>query len=333
MNENAKNRLNAVSIGINAYKSLFNTEEPAYIEGVFNNSLYIKLSSNNLLRVIKNKEYMSENSILVDKTDPDFSFKSSGITEGMKVTLNNNSLSAGDKILISDFNDLEKWTSPEQPDFSSVVGLETMMLNLRILRDTIYTSPSREGLIPLLENVELMGSIDLFLKSPEKGFIEKARQGIEQIMWGIYSYDLKAIENSSKSIIGLGPGLTPSCDDFLAGLILSLKIGNEILRGNGHDGEKYFSEISDVIYNNALDKTTVFSLNMIREACDGICPTAESDLIYSLLTKEPDAVAGSSKILIKMGETSGADTAIGIFYGIRFLTSRLENLEVIDAVT
>ena len=163
--------------------------------------------------------------------------------------------------------------------------------------------------------------------------MKKARQGIEQIMWGIYSFDLKAVENSSKSIIGLGPGLTPSCDDFLAGLILSLKVGNEILRGNGHDGEKYFSDIADVIYNNALDKTTVFSLNMLREACEGICPVAETDLIYSLLTKDPETVSASSKILIKMGETSGADVAIGIFYGIRFLTSRLENLEVINAAT
>ena len=174
---NAKNTLNAVSIGINASKFLSNTESPGSIEGVFNNSFYIKISGNHLIRVIKNKEYMSENSILIEEPDQNFSFKSVDITEGMEVTLNNNRLTAGDKGLISDFNDLEKWTSPEQPEFSSVVQLETMMLNLRILRDTIYTSPSREGLVPLLENVELMGSIDLFLKSPEEGFVEKSTSG------------------------------------------------------------------------------------------------------------------------------------------------------------
>ena len=330
VNENVNNILNAVLIGNQAYETLNLIKRPATVEGVFKNSFYIKISNNHLIRVMKNREYISENSILIENHDPEFSFKTIGICDGMEVAQNNKFL-IGDKYEINDFDDIKRWAAPERPEFSSVVELETIMLNLRILRDTIYTSPSREGLVPLLENVELMGSIDLFLKSPEKGFVEKARPGIEQTMWGIYSYDIKAVEQCSKSIIGLGPGLTPSCDDFLAGLILSLKIGNEILRGNGHDGEKYFNEIAQTIYKNAIDKTTIFSLNMLREACDGIGPVAAIDLIYSLLTKDPDEVSDNTKVLIKMGETSGADTAIGIFYGIRFLVSRLENLEVIDA--
>jgi hypothetical protein len=253
------------------------------------------------------------------------------MTKGMEVEIQDNNLLINNKNLLNDIDNISRWDAPQVPDFSSVLDLETIMLNLRIMRDTIYTSPSREGLVPLLENVELMGSIDLFLKSTEEGFVEKARQGIEQTMWGLFSYDIDAIDNSTKSIIGLGPGLTPSCDDFLAGLILGLKIGNEILKGNGHNDEKYFNKVASTIYKNASDKTTIFSLNMIREACDGICPLAELNLIYSLLTKDPNEVSNHAKVLIKMGETSGADVSIGIYYGIRFLVSRLENLEVIDA--
>jgi len=333
VNENANNSLNAVSIGINAYETLLETKCIATIDSVFDNSFYIKTENDNLLRILKYGEYISVNSIVIEEPDPEFSFKSIGIQEGMNVTIHENNILIGDKFTIKSIEEISKWTAPDVPEFSTVLELETIMLNLRILRDTIYTSPSREGLVPLLENVELMGSIDLFLKSSEEGFVVKARQGIEQTMWGLYSYDLKAVENSSKSIIGLGPGLTPSCDDFFAGLILSLKIGNEMLKGNGHNEEKYFNEAAETIYKNAIDKTTVFSLNMIREACEGICPLAELELIYSILTKTPEEVANHSKILLKMGETSGADVAIGIFYGIRFLTSRLENLEVIDAST
>lgn len=331
VNENPTTTLTAVSIGINAYETLSNIQSPGSIEGAFDNSLYINVGEDKLLRVIGNSEYISENSILIDADDPSFSFKSIGISKGMKVVLNKNNLFIDNNIVFSNIENISKWTAPQLPDFSSVKELETVMLNLRILRDTIYTCPSKEGLVPLLENVELMGSIDLFLKPQKEGFVEKARSGIERTMWGLFSYDINAIGNSTKSIIGLGPGLTPSCDDFLAGLILGLKIGNEILKGNGHNDEEYFNNVADTIYKNASDKTTIFSLNMIREACEGVCPLAELDLIYSLLTKDPDEVSKHAKVLIKMGETSGADVAIGIYYAIRFLVSRLENLEVINA--
>ena len=69
---------------------------------------------------------------------------------------------------------------------------------------------------------------------------------------------------------------------------------------------------------------------MLKDASEGVCPLTARDLIYSLLTKDSDNVAESAKKLIKMGETSGADIAIGIFYGIRFLVSQFENLEVLD---
>ena len=69
---------------------------------------------------------------------------------------------------------------------------------------------------------------------------------------------------------------------------------------------------------------------MLREATKGICPHSVVKLINTLLTGGPDQVANDSKTLVKMGDTSGADTAIGMYYGLRFLISKLENLEVLD---
>jgi len=330
VNENAKNSLNAISIGLNAYETLVNLKSPASIEGAFDNSFYIKVGENELLRVIKYNEYVSASSIVINVEDQDFSFKSIGIAKGMEVVLKENDLLIGNKVAIKHIDNIKKWNAPEVPDYSLVSALEIVRLNLRILRDVIYTCPSREGLVPLLENVELLGSIELFLKPQKESFVERARPGIERTMWGLFSYDTNTVINSTKTLIGLGPGLTPSCDDFLAGLILSLKIGHKVLKKNGQEDESFFIEVSKNIYENAQGKTTVFSLNMLREACEGVCPLAVINLIYSLITKDQNEVANDSKTLIKMGETSGADLAIGIFYGIRFLISKLENLEVVD---
>ena len=330
VNGNTKNSLNIKSIGINAYDALVKLKNPAEVEGAFENSFYIKVGENELIRVIKHEEYISAGSVVVEIDDEGHGFSSTGIKKGMEVINTGKELLIGGKFSFTGIENVKKWQSPAVPDNKSVSEMEIIKLNLRVLRDMIYTCPSREGLVPLLENLELMGSIELFLKPQKESFVESARQGIERTMWALYSHDIDAVIRNSKSIIGLGPGLTPSCDDFLAGLILGLRIGNEIIDNNGEEDKRFFNEVCEKIYAEARGKTTIFSLNMLREACEGICPQAVLKLICSLLTKDPDSVANDSKTVIKMGETSGADIAIGVFYGIRFLVSKFENLEVLD---
>ena len=325
--ENATEQLNVKTIGVNAYEALANLKSPASIEGVFENSFYIKVGEDELIRVTPHEHYVSASSIIVDEKDRHSDFKSIGIEQGMKVVCGKKDVLVGKRFIIADIHDVAKWQPPHIPDSGSVRPLEIIKLNLRVLRDVIYTCPSREGLVPLLENVELVGSMDLFLKPRNDSFAERARPGIERVMWGIFSLDKAAVTESAKTIIGLGPGLTPSCDDFLCGLVVSLKTGASVLSMSDDTG--FFDEIAESIYEEARQRTTVFGSSMLREAREGVCPLAAVSLIYCLLTENVARTAEVSKTLIRMGETSGADTAIGVFYGIRFLVSRLENLEVL----
>ena len=329
-NEQTKNSLFLKIIGIDAYESLIKLENTARVESVFDNSFYINIGENQLLRFIKYEDYISTSSAVINTDDGDFSLKSIGIHKGMEVLLKEDDLLIGDRFKVSGISDITKWYPPELPQKKPVAELEVIKLNLRVMRDIIYTCPSREGLVPLLENIELLGSIELFLKPQKQSMVERARPGIEKTMWGLFSYDIDTVINSAETIIGLGPGLTPSCDDFLGGLILSLKFGEDIINIGGPQDKRFYNEVATRIYQQAQGKTTVFSLNMLREATKGICPHSVVKLINTLLTGGPDQVANDSKTLVKMGDTSGADTAIGMYYGIRFLISKLENLEVLD---
>lgn len=327
----ATEQLNVKTIGANAYEALANLKSPASIEGVFEKSFYIKTGDDELIRVTPYEQYVSASSIIVNEKNPFPGFKSIGIEQGMKVVPGKKDILIGKNFVIPDIHGIVKWQPPHIPDSGSVRPLEIMKLNLRVLRDVIYTCPSREGLVPLLENVELVGSIDLFLKPRDDSFAERARPGIERVMWGIFSLDKAAATESAKIIIGLGPGLTPSCDDFLCGLVASLKTGEKIL-GIGDD-TGFFDEIAGSIYEEAREKTTVFGSSMLREAREGVYPLAVVSLIRCLLTEDMEQTAEASRTLLKMGDTSGADTAIGVFYGIRFLVSRLENLEILHETT
>ncbi|MCL4245241.1 MAG: DUF2877 domain-containing protein, partial [Candidatus Dadabacteria bacterium] len=205
-----------------------------------------------------------------------------------------------------------------------------MNLNMRVLRDVIYTHPSREGLVPLLESVELMGPMEVFLKEQRPSVAERARPYIERLMWGLFSGDLNGAAENAGRILGLGPGLTPSCDDFLAGLLLGLKRGIGLLfNENDRALPGFIDKFSEEIIKRAKDKTTKYSVSYLTEAARGEAPAPAWELVYAIVSKSPDEVAAISRRLIKMGETSGSDTAVGIYYGMRFLISRIE-LEEID---
>jgi len=87
-------------------------------------------------------------------------------------------------------------------------------------------------------------------------------------------------------------------------------------------------KISEEICILANKKTTVYSQSLLNDARLGEGPKAILDLIYGLITENADQVFKVSKTVIGMGDTTGADMAIGIYYGIRFLISRIELKEL-----
>jgi hypothetical protein len=317
--------LEAKAVGYKAFKSLSSYKKAARVHSVFDRGFYIQIGKN-LISVIKNENFISPTSIVLGDSD-DRGFRSIGVEEGTKIEVDGDSLVFEDKALTITFRKSVKWFPPPIPKKNALSDLIKISLHLRILRDVIYTCPSREGLVSLLENVELYGPTQLFLKPQRPNLSEKARPNIETLMWGLFSGDHNMVLARASEILGLGPGLTPSGDDFLAGLILSLAIGGKALRSNNKSELGFYRKISADIDKMAGEKTTIYSQTLLNQARSGQGPKAVVELIHALLTKDPNQVARSAKTVISMGETSGADIAIGIYYGIRFLISRLERLE------
>ena len=315
-------------VGHRAAKALHGSRKTARVHSVFDRGFYIQIGRN-LISVIKNEDFISPTSIVIG--DPyERGFRSIGIKEGMKIEINGDSLVFEGKALTIRFGKSVKWFPTQIPKKNALSDLIKISLNLRILRDVIYTCPSREGLVPLLENVELYGPTQVFLRPQMPILSEKARPNIETLMWGLYGGDHNMILARASDILGLGPGLTPSGDDFLAGLILSLVIGGKALRKNSTKELIFYQKLSADICKLAREKTTIYSQIFLNQARRGEGPKAVVELIHALLTKDPNQVASSAKTVIVMGETSGADIAIGIYYGIRFLISRLESIKDLD---
>jgi hypothetical protein len=322
--------LDAEAIGYRVLTSIKNPRNIARVHSVFDHAFYLQINRDSLVSVIKNGDYIGPHSILITGSKG-LNFNALGIKENMHATFVDNNASSKQNSLTIRLDKTTRWSPPKNPKKSSLLSKGLISLNLRVFRDQIYRCPSREGLVPVLEKVELTGPINLFLKPRGSNFSDKARPYIERLMWGLQWGDSGMALSNASSMLGLGPGLTPSCDDFLAGLMISLNLGGKALISERKHDHDFFKKLFREICKSAKRKTTMYSNHLLTQARVGEGNRAIIDLISSILTEDLNHIANRTQTLINMGETSGADIAVGIYYGIRFLISKLELSELEEA--
>ena len=144
----------------------------------------------------------------------------------------------------------------------------------------------------------------VFLEPQGESVAERARPHIEQLMWGLFTGDLAAVTEKAGAILGLGPGLTPSCDDFLAGLLMSLGFAGKAF-STDESAARFFKKAGDAIYRLSKQKTTIYSRGLIDDARHGEGPRAAISLIKSLVTGTPEDTAAAAKTLIAHGGDYG----------------------------
>ncbi len=108
-------------------------------------------------------------------------------------------------------------------------------------------------------------------------------------------------------LVGFGPGLTPSCDDFLKGVCLSLYY--DINFGPGHPQAAGFFEKIKVL---AKDKTTLVSHHMLIQATAGHAGTLDLELLKALARDDLEALKPLARNLLCFGASSGADFLLGL---------------------
>jgi len=172
----------------------------------------------------------------------------------------------------------------------------------------------------------------IFLKTSFDYFNEQSKSDLSsvymrtKINFFIKNLLVKDIECSQKELdvatldlVGLGYGLTPSGDDFLAGLVGTLncfaknqKI-SPILNGQ-------IIKLNKVIYSIlGTSKTNLISETLLANALNGFLSETIGDFLRSLFKSHPDSkknVAQKLEDLLSIGHSSGADFLAGIYIAI-----------------
>lgn len=119
--------------------------------------------------------------------------------------------------------------------------------------------------------------------------------------------DLERCMKAAERLIGLGGGLTPSGDDWLAGFILYQA---RFLRAAGGRSQ-FLEDLVEALQKMAFQKTTTISANRILTAGRGWAEELFLQVIDALFTGS-DIPAGMAELLTHFGHSSGVDTTLGI---------------------
>jgi hypothetical protein len=111
------------------------------------------------------------------------------------------------------------------------------------------------------------------------------------------------LEGAAVVLAGLGPGLTPSGDDVLGGVLFAR-------RAAGPSEEPRLVAVAGSVRTNSIARA------FLRWAARGQALSPVHDLVMAAVHGDREAARTAARTLAGVGESSGADFALGLSWGI-----------------
>ncbi|MEZ4771405.1 MAG: DUF2877 domain-containing protein [Caldilineales bacterium] len=138
----------------------------------------------------------------------------------------------------------------------------------------------------------------------------RAREAIHALLTAHRRGDIYRIKTAARRLAGLGPGLTPAGDDWMAGWLVGLRIGHIIDDAN-HQKRIPIATVGKAVLQGASHQTTELSLAFLAAAADGALPRAWHLLIDALSSADRVPLHNATGQILSIGATSGSDMLAG----------------------
>ena len=116
------------------------------------------------------------------------------------------------------------------------------------------------------------------------------------------------LEEAARRLVGLGPGLTPSGDDALAGVLFALRASR------GAELEPRASDLVGSLTGGVVSQA------FVAWAARGQALAPAHDLLCAVVAGDDARARSSARSLASVGETSGADFLLGMSWGLSTLS-------------
>ena len=227
-------------------------------------------------------------------------------TVGRLVKLSPIGISIDDSTIIST-RGVRSWHPPERPAWTK----NSLMLGLRELENFAQAKVPAEGLARFI-----FESPDRFPASEESRTAENSIGILKNWLKEYFEFLMPITPNKEavSALLGLGPGLTPSGDDFLGGMLIALYVC----------GEKSVQKQLYTQVESLLDSTGPVSSAHLKAAALGEGSQSLHQVLNMLLEGNETQLELGIDAINQVGHTSGWDALAGVAVVLRklALTSR-----------
>ena len=243
---------------------------------------------------------------IVAELGPDF--RSLALHEGMRFHADAHELRVDAAALVINLDGAVRWSPRIGPPLGgSRVAAErwrqrSQRARVESARVIARTSGARGGLGPLL----LAAPVDADLDTADR-----AGPILARLDTAIRDNDRSGATAAARSLIGLGPGLTPSGDDALVGI-------EAALWGLGAPVAAFLAGAVD----DVEQRTTAVAATLLRHAAAGEFAERLHDLVGVLIGSDDAAIPAAIERAVGWGATSGADCLVGVLLGLDAASGR-----------
>lgn len=295
-----------------------------YVHSVFKNACNIECDDL-FITLLNSRNKMSPMSVLIEGL-VGVGFNGIGVRQGLKFEFSENRICCAAANLFITMDNVKKWSSAVETNTLNF-SQQQILENIIIMEQGLKIHGNHYGMWPLV-NI-LSGNLpELKLVSFYEGTFDKSIEFIGDrfldFIKAVIKSEVIVIGDIAQRVIGFGRGLTPAMDDFISGLMISF-----IYIGNYYKlNIKQIYEFNSKMISLGLHKTTRVSCEMLKHSAVGEVNEAVQNLMVRILNFHGDNEDENHKEIIKSlievikyGETSGTDTALGIYVGLRILTN------------
>ena len=244
------------------------------------------------------------------RIDTDITFPALGLRPDMSAMLLPGEASAGmlhvdlTNALDTDLSVLERKELIVPPDLSD---------RLERLAGVIGEEGKPEGMAPLVFHLEEGSSADYAERFPHNHYTAFLLPRVRRLFDALHTGQIVEISAAAGAMAGCGPGLTPSSDDFLCGMMAAM-----LARGGARGRVLRTMDITQRMGCAARVKTNVISGSFLIRSSQGLLSADVLDTVGQLFSNGPtQSLESAASRVITFGETSGTDILSGIYFGAK----------------
>ncbi|WP_258280148.1 DUF2877 domain-containing protein [Paenibacillus sp. SC116] len=222
-------------------------------------------------------------------------FHELGLGVNDNVYVENGHLCMGNKLIVP-IHQVYKWEC-RLPDFPK--DAEQLQRNLEIMREHIHLYGHTGGM--------KQGGQSRSNHSFENEVSKMLHERSSLLKHALLNHLPSATQHAT-SLIGLGPGLTPSGDDFLVGLFTIMSLPNNPYRQD----MQWCEETADT----AKGLTNDISYMTLKKAAVGKVRASIVNLLHALASPNQDELINALSRVLNIGSSSGTDIALGLICGL-----------------